>query len=55
VSEIASAVEFEPAPAITGTRPFASSTQISTTRICSSWLRVADSPVVPVGTSPCEP
>src|SRR6185312_16241731 len=43
------------APAITGTRPAASSTQISTTRICSSWLKVGDSPVVPQGTSPWLP
>ena len=34
---IASAVELEPAPAITGTRPLASSTHHSTTCLCSSW------------------
>ncbi len=45
-----SAVELEPVPAITGTRPFAVSMVISTTLMCSSWLRVADSPVVPQGT-----
>src|SRR3954451_13168576 len=27
----------------------------STTRLCSSWLRVGLSPVVPTGTSPCVP
>src|SRR5438552_1796249 len=46
---MASAVEFDPAPATTGTRPAASCTQISMTRLCSSWLSVADSPVVPAG------
>src|SRR5207253_4073682 len=49
------AVEFEPAPAITGTRRFACSTHHSTTRRCSSWLRVGLSPVVPTGTSPRVP
>ena len=52
---MASSVELEPAPAITGTRPLASSTQISITRSCSSWLRVGDLPVVPQGTSPWVP
>ena len=42
-------------PAITGTRPLASSTQSSITRLCSSWLRVGDSPVVPQGTRPWVP
>src|SRR5262249_24432140 len=50
-----SAVEFEPAPAITGARPAAVCTHSSTTRRCSSWLRVEVSPVVPTGTSPCTP
>src|ERR1700759_503627 len=52
---MASSVELEPAPAITGTRPLACSTQSSITRACSSWLRVGDSPVVPQGTSPWVP
>src|SRR5665213_2499927 len=42
-------------PAITGTRPAATFTHSSTTRRCSSWLKVADSPVVPAGTRPCTP
>src|SRR5580692_8043844 len=54
-SSIASLVELEPAPAITGTRPFASSMHHSTTRLCSSWLSVGLSPVVPTGTSPWVP
>ncbi len=29
--------------------------QISTTRLCSSWLSVGLSPVVPTGTRPCVP
>src|SRR5262249_50505367 len=45
----------EPAPATTGTRPLASSMHHSTTRLCSSWLRVGLSPVVPTGTSPWVP
>ncbi|MEJ0041332.1 MAG: hypothetical protein WDM81_03590 [Rhizomicrobium sp.] len=52
---MASSVELEPAPAMTGTRPLASSTQISITRMCSSWLSVGDSPVVPQGTRPWLP
>ena len=52
---MASAVEFEPVPAITGTRPAAVSMQSSMTCLCSSWLSVGDSPVVPHGTSPCAP
>src|SRR5947199_10600672 len=52
---MASLVEFEPAPAITGTRPLASSTHHSTTRLCSSWLTVGLAPVVPTGTSPWVP
>ena len=55
VSSTASAVEFDPAPAITGTRLPATSTQISTTRLCSSWVSVGVSPVVPTGTSPLVP
>ena len=55
VSSIASAVEFEPVPAMTGMRPRAVSITISTTRLCSSWVRVGDSPVVPQGTSPSVP
>src|SRR5436309_14759671 len=52
---MASLVEFEPAPAITGTRPLASATHHSTTRSCSSWLTVGLSPVVPTGTRPWIP
>src|SRR5712691_6816863 len=52
---MASLVELEPAPAITGTRPLASSMHHSTTRLCSSWLTVGLSPVVPTGTSPWVP
>src|SRR5689334_24938747 len=52
---MASLVELEPAPAITGTRPLASSMHHSTTRLCSSWLSVGLSPVVPTGTSPWVP
>src|SRR6185312_16610035 len=33
----------------------AASMQSSTTRLCSAWLRVGDSPVVPQGTSPWVP
>ena len=52
---IASVVLFEPAPAMTGTRPLTCATTISTTRLCSSWESVGLSPVVPTGTSPVEP
>ena len=52
---MASLVELEPAPAITGTRPLASSMHHSTTRLCSSWLTVGLSPVVPTGTRPWVP
>jgi hypothetical protein len=48
-------VLFDPAPAITGTRPSAASMQSSTTRLCSSWTTVGDSPVVPTGTTPLDP
>src|SRR5690348_5002040 len=52
---MASLVELEPAPATTGTRPLASSMHHSTTRLCSSWLKVGLSPVVPTGTRPFVP
>ncbi len=52
---MASAVLLEPAPAITGTRPAATSTQTFTTSRCSRWESVGDSPVVPTGTSPFVP
>src|ERR1700684_61641 len=52
---MASLVELEPAPAITGTRPPASSMHHSTTRLCSSWFTVGLSPVVPTGTRPWVP
>src|SRR5918997_3903984 len=54
-SSTASAVEFDPAPAITGARPLAWSMHHSTTKLCSWWLRVGLSPVVPTGTSPLVP
>ena len=47
---MASAVQFEPVPAITGTRPAVASMQTSTMRRCSAWFSVGDSPVVPHGT-----
>src|SRR5262245_2128961 len=52
---MASWVEFEPAPAITGTRPFACSTHHSTTWPCSWCVSVGLSPVVPTGTRPLVP
>ncbi len=52
---MASAVEFEPVPAITGTRFFAAAITVRTTSACSSCDSVADSPVDPHGTSPCTP
>src|ERR1700704_6416273 len=52
---MASAVELEPAPAITGTRFLAVLMHSSMTCLCSSWLSVGLSPVVPTGTSPCVP
>ncbi len=56
VSSIASSVEFEPVPAITGTPlPLAAAMQMSITRLCSSMESVGDSPVVPHGTSPSVP
>src|SRR5215475_1965279 len=56
VSSIASAVEFEPVPAITGTPvPLAVAMQMSITRLCSSIESVGDSPVVPHGTRPSVP
>lgn len=47
---MASRVLLEPAPAITGTRPFAAAMVISTTRLCSRCDSVGLSPVVPQGT-----
>src|SRR5207244_3651239 len=55
VSRIASAVELEPVPAITGTRRRARRTTSRTTSTCSSCVSVAASPVEPQGTSPCVP
>src|SRR5690348_4580706 len=40
---------------MTGTRPLTSSMHHSTTRLCSSWLSVGLSPVVPTGTRPWVP
>src|SRR5262249_28214243 len=51
----ASAVELEPAPAITGARPRACSMHHSTTCWCSLCESVGLSPVVPTGTSPLVP
>src|SRR5215469_888761 len=44
-----------PAPATTGTLPFASSTTTRTARACSAALIVTASPVVPQGTRPAVP
>src|SRR5215471_14482481 len=52
---MASSVELDPVPASTFTLRFACSTVSSTTRSCSWWERVADSPVVPQGTSTSVP
>ena len=52
VKSIASAVELEPAPAITGTRFLAALMHSSMTCLCSSWLSVGLSPVVPDGNEP---
>src|SRR5262245_34191599 len=49
------AVEFEPVPASTGTRPFATLTARAMISSCSSSDRVGASPVVPQGTSPLTP
>ena len=51
VSRIASAVEFDPVPAMTLARPAADSTTRAMTRSCSSCVSVGDSPVVPTGLS----
>src|SRR5262245_6122127 len=50
-----SAVLFVPAPATTGTRPFASSTTSFTARVFSAAVIVTASPVVPHGTRPAVP
>src|SRR4029450_13235722 len=50
-----SAVLLLPAPATTGTRPFASSTTTRTARTFSAAVMVTASPVVPQGTSPALP
>src|SRR5262249_11462664 len=55
VRRIASAVELEPVPAITGTRPRAARTTWRTISTCSSCVSVADSPDEPQGTRPCVP
>ena len=49
---IASFVELDPVPAITLPFPAVVSTAISIIRLCSSFDRVGDSPVVPQGTMP---
>src|SRR5680860_174847 len=55
VSVMASEVELEPVPAITGIRPAVLSTTNLTTSVCSSWDRVGDSPVVPQGRIAAQP
>src|SRR5262245_922627 len=55
VSRIASAVELDPVPATTGTRPRATRTTSRTTATCSSCVSVAASPVEPHGTRPWMP
>ena len=55
VSSMASAVEFDPVPAITGTRLLTALITRCTTSWCSLWSSVADSPVVPHGTIPFVP
>src|SRR5215813_10135739 len=55
VRRMASAVEFEPVPATTGTRFFTTSTTSLITCVCSSCESVADSPVVPQGKIPWVP
>src|SRR5689334_13808193 len=49
------AVLLLPAPATTGTLPFASSTTTRTARACSAAVIVTASPVVPQGTRPAVP
>jgi hypothetical protein len=49
VRRIASAVQFDPVPAMTLIRPAAYWTTSEITRSCSSWDSVGDSPVVPTG------
>src|SRR3954471_23727034 len=56
VSSIASSVELEPVPAMTGTpEPLAAAMQMSITRLCWIMESVGDSPVVPQGTRPSVP
>jgi hypothetical protein len=55
VNSIASRVLFEPVPAITATRPPTTSVTCRTTSTCSAGESVADSPVLPHGTSPSTP
>src|SRR6516164_6529415 len=52
---MASAVELEPVPAITGVRPRAKPITALITSMCSSCVSVADSPVEPQGTRPLMP
>ena len=52
---MASLVELEPVPAITGTLPLEMLTVISIIFLCSEKSKVGDSPVVPHGTSPDVP
>src|SRR5262249_14691103 len=55
VSATPSAVEFDPVPAMTGTRLLTALITLSITSWCSLWSSVADSPVVPQGTMPFVP
>src|SRR5262245_11041835 len=52
---MASSVEFEPVPAMIGTRLLANLMHSSITRSCSAVESVGDSPVVPQGTMPLVP
>ena len=55
VNDMASSVELDPVPAVTGIFPLVSLTHNSITLLCSSWFKVGDSPVVPAGTRPAAP
>ena len=55
IASMVSAVLLLPAPATTGTRPFASSTTTRTARTRSAEVMVTASPVVPQGTRPAVP
>ena len=52
VKSNASVVALLPVPAMVVTLPSTSSIMMSRTLLCSSWVKVADSPVVPTATKP---